>query len=245
MLIWVGATALLFLGVATRLSAAVVWVLSTSFDTLNPYIENAGDEVRGILLFYLVLTPCGAVWSVDRWLSRRWQGRAEPVFIHPWALRLLFVQMTAIYFCNGLFKWDGEHWRSGSSLYYVLGDLTLARWSYAALPLPFALTRLLSWAVLVWEVSFPLLMLAPWLVGGVGRLPFVPHWLVEPLVTALRWLRILALGFGALFHLGIWLALEIGLFPPYMLCFYLPLLPWERWRDEPTGSLHAIGGADC
>ena len=25
---------------------------------------------------------------------------------------------------------------------------------------------------------------------------------------------------------------ELGFFPPYMLCFYLPLLPWEKWADR-------------
>ncbi|MFN4257871.1 MAG: HTTM domain-containing protein [Gemmataceae bacterium] len=229
MLIWTTATFCLLIGWWTRINAILVWVLSTSFANLNPYLENAGDEVRGILLFYLMLCPCGAVWSLDHWRRRRSGAVTTPVFIHPWPLRLLFVQMTLIYFCNGLYKLRGSDWISGNSLYYVLSDLTLARWSYAHLPTPYLLTRILSYTVLIWEVAFPLLMLLPWLLGSMFWLCRLPERIGHPVVTWSRWLRIVALGFGVLFHLGSFVSLEIGMFAPYMLCFYVPLI---RMKDE-------------
>jgi hypothetical protein len=206
-LLWALATLFLLLGFWTRTSALVVWLLSTSFANLNPSIDNAGDAVRGIILLYLPLCPCGAIWSMDSWLAQRRGLLKDPVFIYPWPLRLLFIQMVFIYFYNGMAKVTGVDWRQGNSLYYVLGDLTLARWSYAQVTIPYWLTRLLTWTVLVWEVSFPLLI---W-------------W---------RPLRIVALCFGAAFHIGIGLSLELGGFAPYMLCLYLPLLPWDRWADR-------------
>ena len=33
-----------------------------------------------------------------------------------------------------------------------------------------------------------------------------------------------------LIHVGIWLSMELGSFAPCMLCLYLPLVPWERWK---------------
>jgi uncharacterized membrane protein YphA (DoxX/SURF4 family) len=204
--LWAGSTLFLALGLWTRVSAVVTWVLSTSFASLNCSIDNAGDEIRGIILLYLMLSPCGAAWSLDCWLKRRRGRWAGPAFISPWALRLLFVQMVWIYFSNGLFKLSGDRWRSGDSLYYVLADLTLARWSYAQIPVPYLLTRLLSWGVLIWEAGFPL-------------------W------VALPWTRKAALFFGVAFHLGIALTMELGFFVPYTLTLYLPLLPWERWID--------------
>jgi hypothetical protein len=206
MAVWLVAISLTLVGLCTRLTAVVVWVLSTSFAYLNPNIDNAGDQVRGIILFYLMLTPCGAAWSLDAWLSRR-GGPRVPAFIYPWALRLLFVQMVLIYFCNGVHKFVGHDWRAGTSLYLVLGDLTLARFSYTSLPVPYSLLRLSAWFVLVWEVMFPILVL----------------W---------RPVRVVALAFGAAFHVGIWVTMELGCFAPYMLCLYLPLLPWERWVDR-------------
>jgi hypothetical protein len=206
MAVWVVALVGMLFGFCTRLNAVVVWVLSTSFASLNTYIDNAGDSVRGIILFYLMLCPCGAAWSVDAWL----RGRKGPVFVWPWALRLLFLQMVCIYWCNGLHKCVGDYWPRGNALYFVLADLTLARFSYASSPLPpswtYLLTRLLSWCVLTWEATFPLLVV--W--GPVRRV---------------------ALVFGALFHAGIWVTMVLGFFAPYMFCLYVPLLPWEKLAD--------------
>jgi uncharacterized membrane protein YphA (DoxX/SURF4 family) len=225
-ILWTVATALLLVGLWTRLSAVIVWVLSTSFATLNPYIDNAGDQVRGIMLFYLMLCPCGAVWSLDHWRARRRRQPTEIRFVPPWPLRLLFIQMALIYFCNGLYKLVGEEWRSGSSLYYVLGDLTLARWSYAQVRVPYELTRLLTWAVMAWELTFPLLVCLPWLGSAFCRAVglALPSWV--------RWVPGIALGFGVAFHFGIGLSLELGGFAAYMLCLYLPLVPWERLRGS-------------
>jgi hypothetical protein len=206
LLLWLVAAVALLLGACSRVSAALAWGLGLSFAAANPGSENAGDVVRNIVLLYLVLTPCGAVWSVDA------RGRRGRVGVYPWALRLLFVQMVLIYFLNGLHKALGRDWQRGDALYYVLGDWTLARWSYAQVPVPYALTRLLSWLVLGWECLLPLLVL----------------W---------RPLRVAALGFGAVLHVGIWLSLELGGFAPYMLCLYLPLLPWERWGEGERRGL--------
>ena len=213
--VWVLAAFCLTIGLFTRTSALAAWVLSTSFAGLNSCIDNAGDEIRGIILFYLMLSPCGAVWSIDRWRQRRASrgalapgclrpsARQTPIFIHPWPLRLLMVQMVLMYFSNGMFKLSGDTWWSGRSLYYVLADLTLARWSYAQFTIPFWLTKSLTWLVLIWEAGFPV-------------------W------VALPWTRKAAFLFGVAFHLGIGLSMELGSFVPYALCLYLPLVPWER-----------------
>jgi len=204
--LWIATTASLLVGFCSRISAVLAWLLATSFANLNPTIANAGDEIRGILLFYLMLSPCGTAWSIDAWRRRT----ASPVFIWPWPLRLLFLQLVLIYCTNGLTKLLGPQWRAGDSLYYVLTDLTLTRWSYVQIPLPYALTRFLTWLVLAWEVGFPLWVL-------------------------LRWTRAIALWMGVAFHAGIFIVLELGMFGPYMLCFYLPLVRWERWaaaREE-------------
>ncbi|MBI3409410.1 MAG: HTTM domain-containing protein [Planctomycetes bacterium] len=209
--IWFGATLGLLLGVATRYMAIAAWTLSVSFAHVNPYIDNAGDVVRGIILFYLMLCPCGAAWSIDTCL-RRWRNEDQrTVFVSPWALRLLFVQMSLIYFLNGLFKLFGTTWLTGESLYLVLGDLNLIRFPHDRINLPYSVSVAMTWFMLGWEVGFPL-------------------W------VALPWTRTLALIFGALFHVGILLTMELGGFAPYMLTLYLPLLPLKRWRHQDDGS---------
>jgi uncharacterized membrane protein YphA (DoxX/SURF4 family) len=212
MAMWIGFSALLLLGIATRFSAVMAWLISISFGNLNSYLDNAGDTIRLILLFYVMVSPCGVVWSVDALLRRR----AGPVYVYPWPIRLLFVQMIFIYFMNGMYKLFGPSWRDGYSLYYVLGYVELARYSQMSVPLSdenyVRMTRLMTWSVVVWEVLFPLLVI----------------W---------KWPRRLALFMGVMFHLGIFATMELACFVPYALCMYVPLLPWEklsRVRDPST-----------
>src|SRR5260370_5120632 len=127
LLVWAGAAVLLLVGWWPRAAALVGWILSVSILNLNYYLHNGGDRIRNIVLFYLMLTPCGAVWSVDSLLRRRQSTThhsplttRQPVFIWPWALRLLFVQMALIYFLNSFYKLLGPHWRAGDVLQSVL-----------------------------------------------------------------------------------------------------------------------------
>jgi uncharacterized membrane protein YphA (DoxX/SURF4 family) len=128
-------------------------------------------------------------------------GARGDVFIYPWVLRLLFIQMTLIYFFNGVYKLMGAEWRDGTVMHYVLHDVG---WSRISLPLPLWLERGSAWLVMGWELGFPLLILIPRL-------------------------RVPTLVLGAVFHIVSGIQLELGIFPLYALCFYLPLVPWEKW----------------
>lgn len=205
--LWIVCVVMLLFGFFTRTAAVLTWMLGMTFDNTNPYILNAGDTIRIILLMFLMLCPCGAAWSIDAWRAKR----AGPVYVHPWPIRLLFVQLMIIYLMNGLYKFWGTTWSDGTSLHYVLGDLALSRFSATWLDLPPWLTRLMTWTVLIWELTF--------------------CWLVLWRPT-----RILALLFGVMFHLGIFMTMELGIFVPYALCLYLPLVPWERWAGKLEGQ---------
>jgi len=217
---WAGSAVLLLLGAATRVSAVAAWALSLSVYNANPWLINSGDNVRNILLFILMFCPSGATWSVDAWL-RRSRGR-EPVCVWPWPLRLLFVQMAVLYFMNGAIKLKSPDWPGGTAMHYVLGNIAWTRLPYEQLPWPDLLGRVFDYVTLIWELGFPLLICI-----GLTRKPTL-------------WL-------GALFHLGTGLLFRIGPFPLYMLCFYLPLVPWERYFDrrriEAGATLAAPPGA--
>jgi hypothetical protein len=102
-------------------------------------------------------------------------------------------------------------------MHYVLANVMWSRVSYSQLPLVLGAIELMTWTTLVWELGFPLLLLIPKL-----RAPTL-------------WL-------GLVFHLSTAILLPLGLFPIYMLCLYLPLVPWERIvrfcreRPEPAGG---------
>jgi hypothetical protein len=195
------AIVLLLLGICTHFSALMVWILFSSFDNLNHYLTDTGEVIRYIALLYVLIAPSGGVWSVDAWLARTDDRR--PAYVSPWPVRLMFLQLCLLYFATGVFKLSGYSWFDGSSLYRVLACVTLTRFSFSSLPFTYEMLRLGTWTVLIWEVTFPFMAL-------------------------FRWTRVVALLLGVIFHVGIWVTFEIGFFAPYMLCFYVPLLPWER-----------------
>jgi hypothetical protein len=216
---WAVAAAFLLFGLLPRLSAIVAWALSISFINLNFYIHNSGDNVRTIALFYLMLCPCAAVWrvrgagpSLETPHAPRPTPHAGPVYVPAWPVRLLFVQLVLIYFVNGIYKVAGADWRDGSVMHYVLGNVAWTRFSYAQLPLPYPVIQLLTWTTLIFELFFPLLVV-------------------------LRWTRIPVLWLGVSFHVGTAVLLQLCGFPLYMMCLYLPLVPWERFADGWRGSV--------
>src|SRR5205085_7416128 len=123
--VWVGAAFLLAVGLFSRVSAVATWALGVSVLNSNSLIDNAGDAVRNLATFYLMLSPCGTAWSLDAWWRRRYRWQlvrvpgggvrgvsllrrepplTDPFFVQPWPLCLLFVQMMVIYLFHGLYK---------------------------------------------------------------------------------------------------------------------------------------------
>jgi predicted DCC family thiol-disulfide oxidoreductase YuxK len=209
---WMTALVLLAVGLFTRTSAFVAWLLAMSFHHRAMTVLNGGDDVAVQLLFYLVIAPAGAAWSIDS-LRRRMKTYQQPAagfespdprphdapaLVPPWSLRLIQIQLAFIYLSTVLSKmdpsWEND-WLTGEAMYWVFNDVMLMRWPYAALPVPMWICRLLSWGTIAFELAFPFLIWWP---------RFRP------------WL----LGVGVVFHLSIWTMMEIGWFGPYMLCYY-------------------------
>ncbi|MBI1913750.1 MAG: HTTM domain-containing protein [Planctomycetes bacterium] len=180
-----------------------------------------GTDMLSTSLFLLMLTPSGKALSVDAWRLRRQAtplpadgpSPARPT-VPAWGVRLLQLQLCIIYLTTGLAKLRGADermldgaWWNGTALHYVLNSLTLARVSSAQLPVPLWVTASASYVSVWFEVLFPLLVL----------------W---------RRTRKWALWFGVLFHLGIYLAIEIGWFCFYTVCLYGAWVPGEFWDQR-------------
>ncbi len=206
LVVWAAAGVFLLVGLLPRLSAGIAWTFSISIIGLNYYLHNSGDNVRTIALFYLMLCPCGAAWSLQSWWARRKNPQLRPVYVPAWPVRLLFVQLVLSYFVNGVYKFAGPSWREGNTLHFVMANLAWTRFSFAQFPVPYGLVRLLTWCTLFWELSFPMLIMMPRT-------------------------RTLTLWLGILFHVGTGVCLPLGPFPLYMMCLYLPLIPWEQYVD--------------
>lgn len=197
--LWAGAALALTLGIFPRVAAVIGWAMAVSVHHTNAYLHNSGDLIRQHLLLFLMLTPCGACWSLMRPPG---VPREAKTAIYPWALRLLFLELVVIYFFNGVYKVAmGMHWRDGEVMHYVLHTPGWSRWS-PPFDLPYWATAGLTYFVLAWELTFPAAVM-------------------------IKSTRFWALLIGAGFHLGTFFNLEIGPFGLYALVCYLPLLPWE------------------
>jgi predicted DCC family thiol-disulfide oxidoreductase YuxK len=206
--LWLSTTALWLVGWHTRVMGFLVWLLTMAFLARNPNLKNGGDDVLQIALFMLMISPCGAALSLDRKRSLRRKGLEAPdasTYIAPWPVRLFQLQLCVMYLTTGIAKLAGDTWWNGTSVHYVLNDITMARWSYAQLPLPLWFTAILTYSSVWFEVLF------------------------TPLVLWQR-TRKWTLWFGVAFHLGIYLMIEVGWFSFYTIAMYGVWIPDAWWR---------------
>ncbi|MBM4070680.1 MAG: hypothetical protein FJ271_17255 [Planctomycetes bacterium] len=212
----VAVTCAFLVGWHTRLMSVLLWFMTLCFLNRNPALRNGADDVLMAGLFLLMLSPCGRALSLDRRRELRRLGPAAPTppMTVAWPLRLIQIQVCIIYLTTGIAKlfrsdvlFEGTWW-DGTSLHYVLNDTTMSRFSYAQLPWPLWLTAPATYLSVAWEVLFtPLIM-----------------W---------RRTRKWTLWFGLLFHLGIFLTIEVGWFGFYTTSLYGVWIPgefWDRWQ---------------
>jgi hypothetical protein len=213
-----GAAALAALGMLvgyrTRLMIFVVWVLLLSIQLRNPLVNGSDSHLLRMLLFWGMLLPLGAYWSVDR--ARATFPRPSPHFLSL-ATFGLFMQIAFVYWFTAALK-SGPEWRvDHTALYYALSlDQLATPIGHFLLNFP-GLLQVLTFGTLALEAFGPLLLFCPFFTG--------------PLRTGA------ALAFMSL-HFGIWLTMDIGIFPWIsafcMVCFF------PTWFWEKASMLHSV-----
>lgn len=197
----------MLLGYRTRLMTLVVWALVLSIQLRNPLVNGADSRLLHLLLFWGILLPLGAYWSIDR--ARSALPRPSPRFLSL-ATFGLFTQIALMYWFTAALK-TGPEWRvDHSALYYALSlDEIATPIGHYLLNFP-SLLQALTFGTLMLEVLGPFLLFCPFFTG--------------PVRTAA------AFSFMSL-HFGIWLTMDIGIFPWVsafcMVCFF-PAWFWDR-----------------
>lgn len=122
-------TSLMFVGLWSRLTTALtggvlVWMIF-GFGVFGEHDDWAHHHTYAFVVpvLMLALTPCGASWSLDRWLALR-RGDAPPQTGDLWALRLIGMQLSAMYLWAA---YDKTHmgYLGGDRLEQILGTLYL------------------------------------------------------------------------------------------------------------------------
>jgi Vitamin K-dependent gamma-carboxylase len=193
----------MILGVLPQLAAAVLFVGLMSLDRRNPYVINAGDWLLRILALYLIFAPTGAALSVLQYLRGRERFWTFPLRA-PWAMRLMQIQFSVVYFIALWTKVQGTTWNNGTAVSYALRIKDLERF-----PVPsfvthsLVISNLLTYGTLVIELGLAILVwnrrLRPW---------------------------VLLLGLSL--HLGIEYSIRVGFYGLAIMAMYLLWVPSAR-----------------
>jgi hypothetical protein len=131
-----------------------------------------------MLGMYLMIAPCGSVYSVDALLKERvWAGgTSQPTVSTNIATRLIQLHLCVIYIFGGLSKMRGDWWFDGSAMWY-----TLVNYEYQSLDMtwlgryPFIIASLTAFTIfwetfycaLIWpRVTRPIALAAAFFVHG-------------------------------------------------------------------------------
>lgn len=132
---------LVLVGLFTRISTIVCWATLVTLHHRNPCVVHSGDTVLRLLTFLLMFSHAGDAYSLDHlWRVRGpgtseggWsmavdvphglRGASENLEIpadkgSPWALRLMQIQVSIVYFRTVFWKLRGKRWRNGTAAYY-------------------------------------------------------------------------------------------------------------------------------
>lgn len=155
---------LLTLGLFSRVMSVLAYLIAVSYvHRVVPGAFFGLDKINCMLAMYLMLGPCGACFSLDRWLKRQ---KADDDELPPpkrsvganVALRMIQLHMCVIYLFAGLGKlqgvtwWDGSAvWESVANLEYQSLDMTwLAHWP--------RLITLMTHVTVFWELFYIVLV---------------------------------------------------------------------------------------
>jgi hypothetical protein len=211
------------LGVATRLTAVLTWVVVVSF-AANPAISYDADSLLGIFAFYLMAGYLlfgqwdGKLSLLERllgpagtWLfARRPEGGPRPSRAANLAVRLLQVHFAIVIVVSGFHKLQMGDWWSGVAFWYPLHPAFATTPQEIASLVPYR-ESYLGWlslavyAALAWQIGFPFF------------------------AWRRRW-RVVLLGGAVLGWLGTALVYRLPVFGPVLFLGCLSYLTPAEWR---------------
>ncbi|HWY09847.1 MAG TPA: hypothetical protein VN026_00910, partial [Bacteroidia bacterium] len=199
----------LIVGYRTRLITFLAWVFLVSLQNRNPFIQQSGDDLLRLILFWALFMPWGNFYS---WDSKKLNSTVKNYFSFASFGYLLLI--VSVYLFSAIQKTSPEWRTEGTAIYYTLSldqlKVGMGDWLYERPTLMKFLTFLIFY---YFDILVPLLLL----------IPFKNQ--------MLRALCVLSL---ILLHIGISLNVYVGLFFVIGITSSLGLLPSSvmDWFDE-------------
>lgn len=209
-LMFFASSAAVLVGLKTRLAAtflfATLFLQYYAYGVVLGVTEYTHHHAYILMFCSLVIAmgPSGRAYSVDRWLALREAERAgtpAPAETGPgWAMRLLTIQMAALYFWAAVDK---------TTLFYLQGD-----W----------LGRVLEWGY-AGHILYPLFT-AKWFLVTASAIVLVVEYYLAVAVLLRRWLPVTCM-IGIGLHLGFAFMLNVDTYSLTMILAYLAVVPPE------------------
>jgi hypothetical protein len=217
LLFWIAAffAVLLMLGFLTPAVLPICWFLLISLHSRNSYVLNDGDTLIRLLMFMAIFLPLGARFSLDAILFKDWMRKVEDNYYSVWTLVYVF-QLIIIYAVSGWAKFS-KIWHFGQGIYYSMMLHTYAKASAAYLLKFPAVMILLNYYTLILERFGWLLLLS---------------------YKHSDRFRVLAVVLFTSFHFGLFLFMELGIFPLVAIAAWIPMIPsrvWDRYFPRTIG----------
>jgi len=156
------AVAMYTVGLFSRTTSVLAFLIAVSYAYRLNMATFGFDQIVTMLSMYVMLGPCGRVYSVDCWLRRRRDkslppaqpSAAQPSVAANLAIRLLQVHMCVMYLFSGLTKMRGFAWWDGSAVW-----MAVANSEYRTLDLTWmahypALVSALTHVTVLWETFY-------------------------------------------------------------------------------------------
>jgi uncharacterized membrane protein YphA (DoxX/SURF4 family) len=151
---------MLTIGLFTRVVAVLAFIITLSYCHRLTGSLFGLDQVNAMFATYLMLGPCGAVYSVDRWLAER-RGHAAPVQASTGAniaIRLIQLHMCVIYLYGGIGKARGDLWWDGSACWFAIANLEYQSIDLTWLASQRSFIAMLTHITLFWELFYCVLV---------------------------------------------------------------------------------------
>ena len=224
------------LGLFTRVTAVLTWLAAASYLHRNQQVLFGQDTMQNILLIYLMVSNCGATYSLDRLIARYRAARASLgrsgtidaatqnylLVVPPspscgFAQRLLQVHFCFIYAASGLSKLKGAGWWSHTAYWDTLAnpEFTMIHYGWYQDMLRFFAASRPVYAVMA--------------AGGVYFTLFTEISLPFVIWTRLRpyWIML-----GCALHVGIGIFMGLLVFSLFMMTMLLTYLPGSVIRAQ-------------
>ncbi len=156
------------IGLWTRATSILSLIVFLSDVHRAPMITGPTEPIAAMLLCYLCLAPCGRRFSLDHWLARRKDSspHEDPTTDElstgaTIATRLIQVHLALWVAMMGFAKLTGDTWWSGLGMWWLIARQESRLVDFSWLHATPKLIDLWSHAVVLFELSFPLLVWIP------------------------------------------------------------------------------------